>query len=380
VEESGLAPYVDCDAPTPDVLSVAGPPNPVAMRRRQAATMGSFLTPQYLAHQSNVVRDHDAKVFEEQYKKYYQSLSNVEDETGVPLFKRHAPRPFRPSHSRGEALLSGIGFNAHVQMLCLVSVMQNDQRPSQVGVIQSITHGAPADHAMGFGGQPTGKDKDGKKASNDVAPRGGLRKLESKRLEIAKELDECVTCLIGAVGDHFRTRSQVAIMRQPSCVSGNGRPSRHIPPNIPTINHYRGKAVECAQRLHSLTWGVAVRRANCFLQALGIAITSYMASLSDGGRAWNNAGSWERHGYLIIFEGLLSAVGKELGMIEDTSIAISMLRMVCIVLVSDDADYIPLPNHQRIPVPHSPFVRWVCLNCHVTTQQSSNKEEHNTVL
>ena len=41
-----------------------------------------------------------------------------------------------------------------------------------------------------------------------------------------------------------------------------------------------------------------------------------MASLSDGGPARSNGGVWARHGYLITFEGLLSAVGKELGMIE----------------------------------------------------------------
>lgn len=43
-----------------------------------------------------------------------------------------------------------------------------------------------------------------------------------------------------------------------------------------------------------------------------------MASLSDGGPAMSKgcASVWVRHGYLITFEGLLSAVGKELGMIE----------------------------------------------------------------
>jgi hypothetical protein len=104
-------------------------------------------------------------------------------------------------------------------------------------------------------------------------------------------------------------------MRQQSVIPG-ARPSRHVPPNLPAVTHYRAKAIECAHRLHILTWDVAVRRANCFSQALGVAVTSYMASLSDGGPGWNNGGVWARHGYLITFEGLLSAVGKELGMIE----------------------------------------------------------------
>ena len=52
-------------------------------------------------------------------------------------------------------------------------------------------------------------------------------------------------------------------------------------------------------------------------RTLGVAVTSYMASLSDVGPEWSNDGVWARHGYLIKFEELLISVGKELGMIED---------------------------------------------------------------
>lgn len=50
------------------------------------------------------------------------------------------------------------------------------------------------------------------------------------------------------------------------------------------------------------------------MQVMGIAVTSYLASISDSGLAWRFANIWATHGYLITFEGLLSAVGKELGM------------------------------------------------------------------
>ena len=143
---------------------------------------------------------------------------------------------------------------------------------------------------------------------------------------IASAQTLCVTNLLiilvysylqNAVGDHFKSRAQVTVARQQSGVKGTGKPSRHIPTNLPAITHYRSKAIECTQRLHSLTWDIAVRRANRFSQALGIAVTCYMSSLSDGGPASRgNASIWARHGYLITFEGLLSAVGKELGMIE----------------------------------------------------------------
>lgn len=70
--------------------------------------------------------------------------------------------------------------------------------------------------------------------------------------------------------------------------------------------------------LHHLSWMCAIRRANCFSQALGLAVTSYLASISDSSRTsagWPEV--WKRHGFLVCFEGLLSAAGKELGMIED---------------------------------------------------------------
>jgi len=388
-EELGLAPYLDVsNVPLPNSQLVASPPTPGGTRRRQVATMGSFLTTRYLIHQSQVVRDVDAKALTERYEKYYQeiqsgiSADNVveEDESDVPLFKRRTPRSFRPSNSRDDALLAGIGFNVHVQSLALTILHDNKgnttstppMQQQSVGVTHSVTHGAPADHAKGFGG-PSGDDN-GKSSKGDatsnkkdvVAPRGGLRRLESIRMEFAKELEDSVTGLIAAVAEHFKSRAQATSMRQ--------QQSRHIPPNLPAIIHYRKKSIECSQRLQSLTWEISVRRANCFSQALGIAVTSYMASLSDGGPAWSSssrakgyANDWVRHGYLITFEGLLSAVGKELGMIEDASVAIAMLRMVSVVLAPDDnannnSTSPPSSNaKQRISVPYSPYVKWVHL-------------------
>lgn len=53
------------------------------------------------------------------------------------------------------------------------------------------------------------------------------------------------------------------------------------------------------------------------------------------------------------------------GMIEDASVAVEMLRMVHVVLVPDDGVSGTVnkneSSRQRIPVPHSPYVRWVHL-------------------
>lgn len=93
---------------------------------------------------------------------------------------------------------------------------------------------------------------------------------------------------------------------------------------------------------------------------MGIAVTSYLASISYGGPAWRFANIWAQHGYLITFEGLLSAVGKELGMIEDASTAVEMLRMTSVALVSADSATTSGASHERIPVAYSQFIRSVC--------------------
>ena len=130
----------------------------------------------------------------------------ADEEADLPLFKRRSPRPFRPSSSRGDPLLAGIGFNVHVQSLS-VNVLQeagSPQSAGQGGVTQSVTHGAPADHARGFGGPA---DEDADDSAKSAAPRGGLRRLEGKRVEMAKELSDSVTGLIVRDIDMLLSRS-----------------------------------------------------------------------------------------------------------------------------------------------------------------------------
>jgi hypothetical protein len=198
----GLGSFIDGEFASPKPQPSTNPPSPADMRRRQIETMGAFISSRFLANQTNL-RDRDAQVFGERYDKYNQSLQYcmsraiAEDDSNVPLFKRRLPRAFRPSSSRDDALLTGIGFNVHVQSLSLNALLPG-QQTMQMAVTQSITHGAPADHARGFFGRASSSEKDGKKlvSSEDNALQGGLRRLEMKRLEIAKELDECVTGLI----------------------------------------------------------------------------------------------------------------------------------------------------------------------------------------
>ena len=214
-EHLGIAPYLDCESPPPNSQLVASPPTAAGIRRRQVATMGSFVSPKFLEFQANV-RERDADILKERYNAYYKALLSgvpstsgvsfdgcvLDDEADVPLFKRRSPRPFRPSNSRDNQMLAGIGFNCHVQSLSINILQEIGDHPRNQGVTQSVTHGAPADHARGFGG-PSSEEAELSSTSVGVgdslknsAPRGGLRRLESKRAEMAKELDDAITGLI----------------------------------------------------------------------------------------------------------------------------------------------------------------------------------------
>ena len=73
---------------------------------------------------------------------------------------------------------------------------------------------------------------------------------------------ENITGLISAVGEYFNMRAHTAAARQQAGIKN----SRHIPTNIQACNFYRNRMIESMQKLHSLTWEVSVRRANCFSQ------------------------------------------------------------------------------------------------------------------
>ena len=335
--QDGVAPKLDADANTPPVEPT--------LRHQQLDTMGLFCTVQYM-DQHIALRQSAVDQFYDRAQAYKQALRSP-SETPQPHTTR-VPKGFRPSSSRSEALLSGLPFNCHNVTLALTvqddntmshqTTSSHGNRTPQGALFHNITCGAPSDHARGFGNVLSSIPGSRTNVS------GGLRRLEKKRWECALALQQAQSLLIAGVGNYLATARQSGQV--------NHVPSRHA-----EIQSLRWRVFECVHNLHHVTWMCAVRRANVFAQSLGLAVSSYLAAVSDTGRCaagWPEL--WKRHGYLVGFEGLLSAAGKELGMIEDASVAISMLRMVRVVLMPDQGT----PS-KAVAVPASPYLRWVNL-------------------
>ena len=339
-------------------------------RRLQLATMGQFVTSKYLQQHLETIRMPDVQLLQERGTSYENAIATViAPATGrsnsiIEPHKTKTPRPFRPSSSRIEVGLSGIPFNVHTASWSLQvldpsqtnGISSNGQQQSLGDAFYNITCGAPADHARGFGNIfASGKDGDystsgGANLASPVGPfSGGLRRLETKRKELADHVNQLQSELITTVGSFFASTRQ----------SNQQAPQvYHVPARYGHIHQLRCKIAEGIHALHHVSWTCAMRRASVFSQALGVATTAYLASLSDPAKChstWPDI--WMKHGYLVSFEGLLSAAGKELGMIEDASVAIDMLRMVEVVLVRDDGQSMST----RVPIPGSPYLKWLAL-------------------
>jgi hypothetical protein len=257
----------------------------------------------------------DAGTLVGRYEKYKLALTRPDPQLAThPSCKRKCPSWFRPSSAKGEMLLSGIPFNTHVQALVLEPLVPP---PSQQGQSQqtpplkawhNITCGAAADHPRGF------------TASNDKpGGAGGVRRLEQKRDELAKLYQESEQKLILAIQDYLGRHA--------------GR-RNYVPVDEPYVAHHRAACFRITQRLADLNWEIAKRRGNLLSQVLGQAVTAYLSAVSDVTLVSDDtAKQWRDHGFLLTYEGLLSAAGKETAMIEDAFSAIDMLQHVTVELV-----------------------------------------------
>ncbi|KAL7580171.1 hypothetical protein ACA910_012922 [Epithemia clementina (nom. ined.)] len=348
-----------CDSVPPDLDVVipdanVGHPELLTRQQQQLGTMGICVTQGYTNYHCTAIRSRDVKELQERCTKYNEALVTPADH--VLPHEVRTPKAFRPSSSRSELLLAGLPFNVHTASLSLhVSEQEppsNGQPPRPESVFTNVTCGAPADHARGFGNIiPKSTKEMNLQAMGFISPvgavTGGLRRLEAKRAQIAKCVSDLQMALTMNVANYFVEERQ----RKNMC---NHVPSRHA-----EMQQLRWSLFEACQSLHHVTWHCAMRRSSVFSQALGIATTSFLATLSDPNK-WQSTWPefWAKHGYLVTFEGLLSAAGKELGMIEDASVGISMLRFVSIVFRSDDNQ----GDVHKVPIMASPYLKWIRLS------------------
>jgi len=138
----------------------------------------------------------------------------------------------------------------------------------------------------------------------------------------------------------------------------------HIPARNTQIAASRWKVFELTQQYHEITWTCTIRRLNVFSQALGIALTSYLTSISQNTN-WPDL--WVKHGFLITFEGLLSAAGKELGMIEDAAVGIAMLKNVSVQLVSTKT----ASPAESVNIVDSPHLKWIHISANDTLHNAT---------
>ncbi len=334
----GVKPFLDS---LPENLQQ---PQANVMRQQQLDTMGYFFTTQYM-DQHLALRKSACESFRDRARNYKYALS--QPETNALPHTLRTPKSFRPSSSRMTALLSGIPFNCHICSLN-INVMDaiRPRQPPREGAalpeypgasFHNVTCGAPADHARGFGNILT--NVSAKQAS------GGLRRLETQRKVYSEHLQTAQSNLIAGIGQYLTEARKQA-----------GAAVHHVPARHAQIQQLRWRVFECVHILHHITWMCAVRRANVFSQSLGLAVSSFLASLSDVHKcAAGWPAVWAKHGFLVCFEGLLSAAGKELGMIEDASVAIAMLRMVSIMIVPAQSSDLP---QGAVPIPSSPYLKW----------------------
>ena len=343
-------------------------------RKRQIATMGEFLTYTYLNNHVKAQRMSESQFMNEKFEAYKVALFTPSSEAerlqqdNLPPDKRKDPRPFRPSSSRMEPILCSIGFNVHVQNFTIttattdVSTGKSSAVPS--ALLINVTCGAPADHFRGF-------SKKGQTSEASIS--GGLRRLETMRHATSQYVRDCQNRLIEAVGNFYTAQSQHTNIHLP------GRSERHISPSNHELSALRTTCIAATQKLHTLTWEIATRRSNVFSQALGIAVTLYLSHVSDTAKLQKGAWAelWQKHGFLVVFEGLLSAAGKELGMIEDAAVGISMLRMASIVIVTEQSKTVVENTtcSSCIPVPDSSYIKWVRINTNCKGTKTSYSVE-----
>ena len=278
--------------------------------------IGDLLSPKWLEEHASL-RAEDASIMNN-YHSLFKSPLKAEQLALPPHRTRH-PSNFKPSSAKAEPCLSPLSINTHVQSLVIETLAGGAQnKAQQISAFSYVTCGAPCDHARGFG----------KIFGTNPSLTGGLKKLEAGRKKLHEICQNTRLELLSAVKEWQDSHPEAS----------------HIPFRQQPVSRIRAFAIEREQMLATVSWDCAVRRSNVFAQAVNIGITSFLASVSDRNKRKLFAESWRVNGYLVTIEGMLSATGKELSMIEDAKVGFDMLRRVEVVLARAGGEAVVVSN------------------------------------
>ena len=345
-------------------------------RIQKLRTLGGFVAHAYIDQHASEIREHDTELLNGRATFYKASLEQTieYDENGdqnqkercLP-FKGKVPRSFRPSSSRLKMFLSGLPLNLHTNSWSFNVVDTSSEENLIEEVYYLTTCGVPTHPARGFGNifdmekylrKYRVEEEDDDEAKQNRAAltamkcplgsvSGGLRRMEARR-------DELINHVIG-LQEHVEAAVDLFLQSR----RDSGQLVTHAPAAQFDVQGMRWKVFQTIQALHHVTWTCAMRRATVFSQTLCVAVSTYLTSLSDPEivqSAWPEV--WVKHGFLISFESLLCAVGKELGMMEDASVGVDMLKMVHINLVSSESEG---NDGDRFAIPGSSRLKWLKL-------------------
>jgi hypothetical protein len=214
---------------------------------------------------------------------------------------------FRASKLKKEIEYQALPVNLHIQLMTLQkcdvvnAAAPGGAKPSssasletKVRVIDSITCGAMSPHGLGF-------------------KNGGLSNIEVSLQRSKASLDSLKLQYQSAIG-RLDTQTQA----DKPCFSSHGKTAELKDSLSRAVLAYEGSTAD-----------VTIRRMYALSQALSISVNSFLYKLElvvAGHIPIFFLDRWLTHGYLLLFECLLSVNGKERGMIEDSKTAVEMLN------------------------------------------------------
>lgn len=213
-------------------------------------------------------------------------LLEIKERHQQVISKIIAGHSFRPSQQKKQDEVQALPINLHYQLLAHRKHEELD--PSKTSLECVVTCGSFAAHGLGF-------------------KEGGLFR-QSQELDILKvQLNDLKTQLKQEISQ------------------AGGRAIPHHHQSFKTMQ--RLSSTLCNYESASLR--VLHRRIFCMSQALSVVVNSFLLKFLkafEGYMAPTCIDQWIEYGFLVVFQGLLSVVGKEKGMIEDTIVAVQAMN------------------------------------------------------